>query len=353
MVMIRSCLAAIALTVVSACETIQPTSLATELEDYLSNRDDFSGTVLVADADSITISVSRGLANDAQARALENDDIWRWASITKQVVAVLVIQEVERGSFSLEDTIAEIVPEFDTAFADEITVKSLLQHTSGLPNPDRLGRLVAETYKPAEFCSGAPDAEPNSQFSYNNCDYYVLGRILEASTGKSWDTLLNDRILQPLGMTETRASGSDLAQTVEGYASAGILAEPIDIALFGAAGAIYGNPRDLVKFNHGLMDGRLLSKESLEVLWDGDPSLGFAALGAWSFQASLDGCTSSMKLIERRGYIEGVQTRNFLFPETGDSVVIFINRGDFDFGEVWMQQGFSYKVLSKAICISE
>lgn len=349
---IRNSLAAIALTLTASCSSIEQVPANKSLAKYLSNYDGLSGTVLIADADKITFSASYGLADHSDGRPITDGDIWRWASVTKQIVGVLVMQEVERGAFKLDDTVATLVPDFDTEFASGITVKALLQHTSGLPNPDRLGPLIAEIFEPEAFCSGAAEAKPGTSFSYNNCDYYVLERILEKSSGKSWNTLLSERILQRLNMQETAALDSDLAQTVTGYDTVGVLSQPVDITLFGAAGAIYGNPRDLVKFNHGLMSGLLLSEDALAELWDGDPSLGFVALGAWSFEAPLEGCLDTLKIIERRGYIAGVQARNFMFPETGESIVMFINRGDFDFGEVWMGQGFSYDVSSQAICNS-
>lgn len=347
--MIRTVLAAIALALTTACSTAPPAQMPSMLQVYLNGVDGFSGSVLVADGEDVTFSRSYGFADAAAERPIEDSDIWRWASVTKQIVAVLILQEVERGAFELDSTLAERLPGFETDHADEITVKMLLQHTSGLPNPERLGRLDFRNFQPDVFCSGAPEAAPLARFSYNNCDYYVLGQILEASTGQSWDTLLRDRILRPLNMRQTAAMNSDLSQTVLGYASDGVLAEEIDLTLFDAAGAIFGDPRDLIKFNHGLMSGALLSDESLARLWDGDPSLGFVALGAWSFQAPLGTCATPVKIIERRGYIEGIQARNFLFPETGQSVVIFVNRGDFEFGEIWMGQGFSYEVLSLAV----
>jgi len=346
-------LSAIAITFLSSCIVTDPIPEPNRLEAYLNDFEGLSGTILVADAETITFSSSYGLADDDEARPIGDGDIWRWASVTKQIVGVLVMQEVERGAFDLDDSVAALVPDFETKFASGITVKALLQHTSGLPNPDRLGPLFAENFEPEAFCAGEPDAEPGASFSYNNCDFYVLGRILEQSSGKSWDTLLNERILQPLDMQETAAVEYRLTQTVRGYDKAGVPSQVIDIALYGAAGAVHGNPADLVKFNQGLMGGALLSPESLSQLWEGDPSLGFVALGAWSFEAPLAGCSDPRKIIERRGYIAGVQARNFMFPETAESVVIFVNRGDFDFGEVWMQQGFSYDVLSKAICRPE
>jgi len=85
--------------------------------------------------------------------------------------------------------------------------------------------------------------------------------------------------------------------------------------------------------------------------WTGDPKLGYAALGVWSFPANLKGCKEPVNLIERRGSIGGIQVRYFLALGMGKVAIVFTNRGNWEFGGVWQCSGFSYDCLNAALCI--
>ena len=124
----------------------------------------------------------------------------------------------------------------------------------------------------------------------------------------------------------------------------------VELAAYGASAALVGTSADLLRIDRALMSGRLVSKAQREVLWKGEPSLGFAALGAWSFEAPLAGCKGAVKLVERRGEVDGIQVRNILAPDLGRAVVAFTPQGDFDFGEIWQGSGTSYDLASAAFC---
>lgn len=265
---------------------------------------------------------------------------WQWASVTKQFVAVLVMQDVEAGRLALDDTIADHLPDFGTGKRGQITIEQLLRNTSGLGEPRGLPERVATD--PLAFCDVPPVGKPGAAFRYTNCDFIVAAAILEETNGKAWQDLLQSRILEPAGMMAT-----------------GVLAAPVTDGsvitsggphLFGAAGAMYGPPEDLLKFNAALMDGTLLSDASLDALWDGDPSKGYVALGAWEFSAPLDGCDGAVRLVERRGYVGDVQVRNLIAPELETSLVAFTREKGADFGEIWRGSGVTYDLASRAFC---
>jgi hypothetical protein len=85
-------------------------------------------------------------------------------------------------------------------------------------------------------------------------------------------------------------------------------------------------------------------------MWRGEPKLGYAALGAWSFPSTLRGCAGPVRLVERRGAIGGVQVRNVIAPEKGRVLIVFTNDEGVDFGEVWQGKGLSHDLLSAALC---
>ena len=105
-----------------------------------------------------------------------------------------------------------------------------------------------------------------------------------------------------------------------------------------------------MKIDAALMRGDLLGEEALTEMWDGDPALGFMALGQWVFTVPLKGCEDPVRIVERRGDIGAVQVRNFILPDNDIAVAAFSQAKPFEFGEVWMGQGFSYDLLSAAAC---
>jgi CubicO group peptidase (beta-lactamase class C family) len=348
----------------------------------------FAGTVLVATADSIVYVRAVGVADHASARAHTLDVPWRWASVTKQVTAVLVLQQVEAGRLRLDQSVADVLPEFRGPTARQVTVRQLLQHTSGLPDPNGTPAGpdgVPAFYRPAAtqpavsgiarardtqryaarnrresadrdaalgFCAGAAARPPGDRFAYNNCDYLVLGAVLERVTGLSYAALVERQLAGPLGLASLRVlpRGATAPTPVVGYLASGAPEPAFDIGTYGAAGALHGTADDLLAFDRALLGGRLLTPASRIALWAGDPKLGYAALGAWVFPATIEGCAAPVRLVERRGAIGGIQVRNVLVIERGVSVIVFTNREAVDFGEVWQRQGLTYALLRATLC---
>ncbi|HZF43667.1 MAG TPA: serine hydrolase domain-containing protein [Sphingomonadaceae bacterium] len=314
----------------------------------------FSGQIVVGDEGSVVFDTTIGLAQTAP--------LWIWGSVSKQVTAALVASEVDRGNLKFEDIVATRLPGFRDPQGRRATVRQLLQHTSGLPNPYagvaegqvpafflRQGEALGGVADAVGFCAGPPVGEPG-RFSYNNCDTIVAGAILERATGRSFAELLEERITKPLGMATVRLARS--GERLPIGASQGS-ATPTNIAAYGPAAAIIGSARDLMLFSQALMNGRLVSAASRATMWEGDPKLGYAALGAWSFSAPLKGCQAPTKLIERRGHVDGVQARNIIAPELKRALVMFTPSPEFDFGEIWRGQGASYEIASAAFCGAE
>ena len=293
----------------------------------------------------------------------EDDGLtWRWASVTKQVVAILVMQQVEKGLIDLDEPVATYLPDFKSKNARKVTIRELLQHRSGLPNPDASDdgsgnpfAFYADNFRGSRdpvsgFCAGPVKGNPGGRWSYNNCDYMVLGAALEAVTGRSWDALFKRDIAAPLSL---EMAGAYPGEAYTRWGFYGEDREPVrDLSVYGASAGLYGSPSDLVAINNALLRGDLLEDETLAQMWDGDPKLGYMALGQWVFEASLAGCEEPVRIVERRGDVGAVQVRNFILPGKNMSVVAFSQRKPFEFGEVWMKSGFSYDLLSSAACQS-
>lgn len=288
--------------------------------------------------------------------------LWRWASVTKQVTAVLVMQEVAAGRIDLDKPLSTYLPAFASANARSMTVRQLLRHQSGLPNPDDTeagGDGVPAFYRPGAaegadplaFCAGPAKGPVGGEWSYNNCDYIVAGALLEAVTGTPWRDLVRERIGTRVGLATLGVYPSTLP-TAGGFAD-GKPEPAYDLARYGAAGALYGSVADLLRFDVALLTGDLLPGTARAEMWDGRPELGYLALGQWSFTAPLKGCAAPVRIVERRGAIGGVQVRNFILPEQALALALFADQAEFDFGEIWQGKGFSHDMLSLAACPQE
>jgi CubicO group peptidase (beta-lactamase class C family) len=311
----------------------------------------FTGQIVVADQSSVIIDRTVGLQ-----RAPRH---WIWGSVSKQITAALVMREVDNGTLRLEDQISKHLPDFANAEGRQVTIRQLLQHTSGLANPDvgtKANQVPAFYYRKFNgaggaldamgFCAG-PGAARSGGFSYNNCDTIVAGAILERVTKRSFSTLLAKQLTRPLGMTSTRLAKPGERLDLGASQST---RRPVNVAAYGPSGGIIGSARDLVRFNQALMSGQLMSERARTEMWRGEPSLGFVALGAWSFAAPLKGCAGQIRLIERRGSVDGVQSRNILAPDVGRALIVFTPDAEFEFGEIWEGKGASYQLASAAFC---
>ena len=278
---------------------------------------------------------------------------WRWASVTKQVVAILVMREVERGTIDLDKPVATYLPAFRSANAGTATIRNLLQHRAGLPNPADTPEFYSADFKGSRdpvtgFCAGPVTGAPSGDWAYNNCDYVVLGAVLEAVTGLGWDRLFMRDIATPLGFEFAGAYPGE-AFTRWGFID-GVREQEADLSAYGAAAGLYGEPDDILAIDIALMRGQLLGPEALAEMWQGDPALGYMALGQWVFEVPLKGCADPVRIVERRGDIGAVQVRNFILPDKQMAVVAFAQEKPFDFGEVWQGSGFSHDLLAAAAC---
>lgn len=323
----------------------------------------FDGVVLVGQGDTLVFQRAIGLADRAEQRPHSLDQPWRWASVSKQVTALMVMQQVEQGRLGLDIRLSTLLPNFKAPWAAQITVRQLLQHTSGLPNPDAAPSFYTAQFKsdagPVDaalaYCSGAPVGEPGLRFSYNNCDTLVLQAVLERLTQRPYAQLLHDTVAGPLQLSSLRVAGAAGPQTAApaqplGYLDAKTAEPALNLATFGAGGALVGTAQDLWRFDRALLQNRLLNDTSTRTLWQGEPKLGYVALGAWSFPAPLAGCSGAVALVERRGQIGGVQVRNLLAPALGRALIVFSNTAATEFGEIWQGRGLMHEMASAAFC---
>ena len=320
----------------------------------------FSGVVVVARDGKVSFVKAVGFADRERRVPMTASTVFRLASQTKQVTALLIMQEVSKGHISLNTRSEEVLPGL-ASYVGRVTVRQLLQHVSGLANPSdgpgdvvppfylRVDAAAADSTKAAFGpCSAPPKRAPSLQFEYNNCDYLVLGALLERCTGKSYATLVRERITQPLGLTSWGMFEGDLkrAPTVaKGYSADGkdeLFQNP---ATYGPAGGLYGNALDLAKWDEALLTYKLLPKADTRTMFTADPSLYGEALGSWSYEAR--GAAGPVRVVERQGEIGGTRLLNNLLPDMNTAVIVIANTERADLFNTYSKRGLGYDLLKE------
>lgn len=130
------------------------------------------------------------------------------ASITKPIVALLAVQLIAEGRLSLQQRVADLLPEYSRPSLRRIAVRHLLTHTCGLPDMLPNNAALRMNHAPLrEFVRAAADCPPEfvagADCRYSSMGFALLGEILEQRTGRPLPQLLRDRLLEPLGMRET------------------------------------------------------------------------------------------------------------------------------------------------------
>lgn len=221
----------------------------------------------------------------------KTDQVWRIASVTKMVTAVVVMQLVRDGKLTLDDPLARYLPGA-VPDADRITIRQLLNHTSGLadylavpgsPLQGSTRKLVADLLAPRSYEASldlanrhSTFAEPGQQHEYSNTNYLLLGRIIEKIEGRSYSQVVTERIIEPLELRRTgfpAANGSLPAPHLNAYlpsGASGARARTYDVTrhtfYLGADGGLYSSGPELIRLSEAIWRGPLLTDRERRIL---------------------------------------------------------------------------------------
>ncbi|MGW3520500.1 serine hydrolase domain-containing protein [Streptomyces hydrogenans] len=201
-----------------------------------------------------------GSRSCVDGHAPDADTQYRIGSITKVFTAVLVLRLRDEGLLGLDDPLEKHLPGTGVG---EVTVAQLLGHTAGLaaetPSPWWERTPGATRPELADVLGETPVLHPAGRsFHYSNPGYTLLGALVEAVRGVSWEEALRTEILEPLGMDRT--TGEPVAPHAGGWAvhpwADVMLPEPTeDLGVMGAAGRLWSTAADLCRFGGFLIDG--------------------------------------------------------------------------------------------------
>lgn len=229
-----------------------------------------------------------GLANVELKVPAKMDTSFVLASITKTFVSSAILQLVEAGEFSLDDSVTELLPDLPDPWAP-VTVRHCLSHTSGLPNLRKGGySFIAFTQEDIlEELARMPIDPPGEKTNYNATNFMLLAMILGKVSGQDWKDYLKEQIFRPLGMHNTVFG--DSREVIPGRASFYSNIEPspdrftpyepngkpvfakdkiytnalMYLPFYGGAG-FNSSIADMVKWELGLASGKVLKPDTLQ-----------------------------------------------------------------------------------------
>jgi D-alanyl-D-alanine carboxypeptidase len=339
----------LSLIVVTSCGTSAPTlsqDTRDELESALDEALSVSGApgamagIWTPEGDWV---VTRGEANMETGEPLKTSDLFRIGSITKTFVATVVLTLADDGLLSLDDKLSEYYPDFPRA--DEVTVRMLLNHTSGIFSWDEEEAVFERIYQDPdagwsiegmiELAAEHPFYfEPGTGQHYSNINYFLLGMIIEEVTGQTLRGAIEERIAEPLGLEDTFLpdSLSYKGETVHGYeesdgetvdVTGGRVEEVISYDLAWAAGGMVTTLDDLKVWAKALATGELLSEAMYEeqmTMVDTSPQ-GSPIKSGYGLGVSL-----SDVWVGHSGAVIGHMCNMGYYPEKDATVITYFNK---------------------------
>jgi CubicO group peptidase (beta-lactamase class C family) len=300
-----------------------------------------NGSFLVSQHGKIVYSGVVGQTSSDASRQLSTNSVFDIGSISKQFTAAAVVRLEEEGRLDIDQPVVSYLPGFPYP---QVTVRHLLVQTSGVPdvmshytsllksgpvtNPVELADVVQVLQAEKLPLVSAP----GGRWAYSNTGYVLLGKIIEATSGKSYADFLKDEFFIPLGMDRTRVrtpAGEDaLGERAMGFAAfADGTTKPYDqipqLYLYGAGG-IYSTAEDLLHWAQALQRGRVMSAKHWEeatrptTLLDGSQSL-------YGFGLSLKPSPLGHERITHGGHWRGFKTELTLLPAMDTVIVLLTN----------------------------
>lgn len=286
-----------------------------------------------------------GEADLALGREMAAGDLFKAASVSKTVTGNLVLQLSGEGRLSLDDTLSSYDFAGEVTNADRITLRMLLNQTSGLPDPSNESEeMIAleeaeprHAFTPEEVMAYGEAmpvlSEPGQSYHYSNWNYYLLGMIVERATGMPLEEVVQERFAEPLGLTHTRLD-ADCSYLLsrphsDGYVWEGegageggsgyINATEASTSWTWAAGSITTDIFDCRTWIEAVAKGTLLTpdayRQQLEVVPRGD--------GAASDYRQ--GIIETDGMLWHDGAVPGYSSYAGHNPETGLTVCVFFN----------------------------
>ena len=280
-----------------------------------------TGVVIGYGVDELT-SLAYGVRHIRTQEPLSTGDLFDIGSITKNFTAVTMLLLQEEGEIDLDQTIDKWFPDFEKG--DKITVRMLLNHTSGILEWNEFDDLEGMVEK----VNGKFNFEPGTDWSYSNTNFILAGLIINRITKKDAVEVIREKILDPLEMKHTFMKEFEeypLEEKAHGHTFdeyGNIIPYELN-EKFWTAGGIISNVEDMFKYAHALFNGELISEESLNQMLDMVKVSGTPVYGL----AIMYGSGSHGKFYYHGGDVITTAAMMAYYPETGEIHILFNNGG--------------------------
>jgi D-alanyl-D-alanine carboxypeptidase len=273
----------------------------------------FNGVVLISQNGKVIYKKMKGQSDIEKRVPLKLNDQFVIGSISKQITAVLVLQQVDKGLIKLDAPMRRYFKGVKDKWADSVTIHHLLTHTHG----------ITETGKPLAFRQG-------TQYKYSQLGYDLLSKIVEKVSGKSFSTL-SEELFKSINMTSSFHPDNKSYNVVAGYTedkTGKLYYEEKSFENFAAAGSFVSTANDLVLWNESLHNGKLLKDSTYQLMITKDkvavrehPVFGLTNYG---YGITIDNSNNLIQL-GQTGFAPGFVSMDFYFPESKTSLVILSN----------------------------
>jgi len=320
----------------------------------LTEEDVVGGTIAFVHGSDVLGLTVHGYADRESGREVDERTIYHWASITKTLTAIAIMQLRDRGLLDLDDPIVEYVPELSVAHnpfgsMEQVTIRHLLSHSAGFRSsswpwgggeewhphePTDWSQLVAMMpYTEVEF-------EPGSRWQYSNPGIIFLGRVIESLSGDDFETYMEKNVLRPLGMRSAYYDTTPyhlLEHRSNNYDGVGDRRIPngldFDTGITTSNGGLNASVEDMALYlayllnDAGSADARgVLDRASLEEMWHAEVPIGEAddvrtemALGYFLLERN------GIRLVGHTGSQKAFRSFFYIHPETGAGMIAVLN----------------------------
>jgi CubicO group peptidase (beta-lactamase class C family) len=311
--------------------------IARELKTFakrLARGDVFSGVLALAHDGVPVFEAAYGESNKELHIENSLDKKFNLASIGKMFTAIAIAQLAQGGELSYEDPLAKFWPNFpDAESAKKIKIKHLLSNTSGLPmgnaRPPNITPKTVDDFLAAISAPPRLQFEPGTGYQYSNTGFLVLGKVIEKASGQSYYEYVATHILKPAGMRDTILEVADPTHRdfaigyakkfdVEGKAHFKNNASP-HRGLAGPHGGAYSTIADLLRFDRALRGGKLLPRQTVQMLMTAKPELGAIAYG-YGFDVNETYGTAG-----HAGGFQGISNNINFYMQSGWTAIVLSN----------------------------
>lgn len=321
----------ISTTTVFYAQNIDTPNLDLYLETLAKNQK-FMGSVAISKDNKLVYKKAVGFKNVESKTVADVDIQYKIGSISKTFTATLIFKAIEEKKLTLDTKLSSYFPTIKNA--EKITIKNLLDHTSGIYSITNDENYLSWNTKKwsekelvAKISSYESEFEPNSKNDYSNSNYILLSYILEKVYKKNFGEILENQITKPLQLRETYFGEelkikSQLAQSYT-FNNGWKLETDTDFSIPMGAGGIVSTPADLLLFFNALTNNKIITKESFAQMTTFSKRYGFGI-----FEIPFE----NHKGVGHDGSIDGFKSIITAFPEDKISYAMVSNASNYNMG---------------------